>query len=83
VFAEQAAIDQRRQILAALGGKLETVLDWIGWNRHFLRCELMGARNLPERSCNERSCKASQKKEQGGKPCSKNCVDPIYPKILI
>jgi hypothetical protein len=21
------------------------------------------------------------KKEQGGKPCSKNCVDPISPKI--
>jgi hypothetical protein len=21
------------------------------------------------------------KKEQGGKPCSKNCVDPIFPKI--
>jgi hypothetical protein len=21
------------------------------------------------------------KKEQGGKPCSQNCVDPIFPKI--
>jgi hypothetical protein len=25
---------------------------------------------------------ASQKKEQGAKPCSKNCVDPISPKRL-
>jgi hypothetical protein len=24
-----------------------------------------------------------KKKEQGGKPCSKNCVDPIFPKIWI
>jgi hypothetical protein len=24
-----------------------------------------------------------RKKEQGGKPCSKNCVDPISPKIWI
>jgi len=24
-----------------------------------------------------------KKKEQGGKPCSKNCVDPISPKIWI
>jgi hypothetical protein len=26
---------------------------------------------------------APKKKEQGGKPCSKNCVDPISPKIWI
>jgi hypothetical protein len=26
---------------------------------------------------------AQKKKEQGGKPCSKNCVDPISPKIWI
>jgi hypothetical protein len=23
------------------------------------------------------------KKEQGAKPCSKNCVDPVFPLILI
>jgi hypothetical protein len=23
-----------------------------------------------------------EKKEQGGKPCSKNCVDPISPQVL-
>jgi hypothetical protein len=26
---------------------------------------------------------AQKKKEQGGKPCSKNCVDHIFPKIWI
>jgi hypothetical protein len=26
---------------------------------------------------------AQKKKEQGGKPCSKNCVDPISPKNWI
>jgi hypothetical protein len=25
----------------------------------------------------------ARKKEQGGEPCSRNCVDPIFPAILI
>jgi hypothetical protein len=37
VFAEQAAIDQRGQIPATLGGEFKAVLDRIGRCRHALR----------------------------------------------
>jgi hypothetical protein len=33
--------------------------------------------------CCKENKPAQKKKEQGGKPCSKNCVDPISPKIWI
>jgi len=31
----------------------------------------------------QRTSLPQKKKEQGGKPCSKNCVDPISPKNWI
>ena len=63
VRVEQPAIDHRRQILAALGRQLKASFDWI-WRCH--HCRLRSS--LKE--------KLIQKKEQGAKPCSKNCVDP-------
>jgi hypothetical protein len=39
--------------------------------------EEQGASLASKQACFKR------KKEQGGKPCSKNCVDPISPKIWI
>ena len=73
VFAEQAAVDQRRQILATLCGWFEALLDRIGV------CHQKGIakKEQGEKPCSER------KKEQGEKPCSENCVDPISPKIWI
>ena len=59
----QALINQRRQIFATRGRKLKTVLNEID---HAI------IRNADERS-------AQRKKEQGIEPCSKNCVDPIFP----
>ena len=42
MFAEQAAIDQRRQVLAALRRQLETLYDRIGW------CHCANSRREPD-----------------------------------
>ena len=77
VFAEQAVVDQRRQILATLRGQFETVLDQIGVCHHFRLVLKRTVQRFVQTSCR----RASRKKEQGAKPCSENCVDPISPKI--
>src|SRR5207248_9710505 len=59
---EQGAIDQRRQILAALGGQFKTSLDWIWRCRH---CRLRWFRK-----------RWAAKKRAGHQALLKNCVDP-------
>jgi hypothetical protein len=38
---------------------------------------------VPKKICiKQNKIYARQKKEQGEKPCSKNCVDPVFPEKL-
>jgi hypothetical protein len=55
-----------------------------------LRCELVGfgikasrKKGAARKPCCKETSLPQKKKEQGGKPCSKNCVDPISPKNWI
>jgi hypothetical protein len=73
VFAKQAAIDQWRQILAALGGQLETALDQLGPCRHVgcdnrihdTFCQLPSIAKNKHREKQALRKHESQKKEQG------------------
>jgi hypothetical protein len=62
VFAEQPAIHQRRQILAALGGEFKTVLDQIGCCHH-VRCVV---NPMDMKISNHVERQHLEKKEQGG-----------------
>ena len=80
MFAKQPAIDQRRQIFATLGGKFKAVMDRIARRHRGADRTVFGV----SRTCEASLKKAGPKeKEQGEKPCSKNCVDPISPKSWI
>jgi hypothetical protein len=84
VFAKQTAIDRWRQSSqrTAVSSKLRCVR-LVGT----IACALLltaseNSFNATQKTAGHRAC-AKTKKEQGRKPCSKNCVDPISPKIWI
>ena len=70
VFAKQAAIDQR----------FGCGVNWMGGG--FLKDQLEKTEQRARPATKETSLpqKKQKKKEQGRKPCSKNCVDPIFPR---
>jgi hypothetical protein len=89
VLAEQPAKDQRRQILAALGGEFKAVLDQIGWCRH-IRCIVTRcARIFKTSRKNQQRAGAAlreqarlrKKKEQGFRPAPK-IVSTLFPRKL-
>ncbi|MGA7803542.1 hypothetical protein [Bradyrhizobium sp.] len=73
MFAEQTAIDLRCQIVATRGRQFEAVLDIVAAG-HFAGT-VHHARAMLRMIL--------RKKEQGTKPCSRNCVDPVDPAIWI
>jgi hypothetical protein len=62
-----------------LCGQFKAALDRIG-SRHRFSVSKKRARRKPDF---KQSKARSKEKRAGRKPCSKNCVDPISPKIWI
>jgi beta-lactamase class D len=82
VFAEQAAIDQRRQISATRCRQFKTVLDQIGWHVRFVEHKsrrLVFFRILRNRASRKKSQK--KKKEQGASPALK-IVSTLFPRKI-
>jgi len=67
MFAKQACIDQRRQILATLRGQLEASMNEIG-------------QTAAPRAAVVRQVVSTSKKKSRAKAPLKNCVDPLSPK---
>lgn len=68
MFAKQACIDQRRQILATLRGQLEASMNEIG-------------QTAAPRAAVVRQVVSTSKKKSRAKAPLKNCVDPLSPKV--
>jgi hypothetical protein len=77
VFAEEAAIDQRRQILAALGGEFETVRNEIGRGGHL--CFVF---NTAVIFAGVIAREHREKKEQGASPALKIVSTLNFPENL-
>ncbi len=83
MFAKKATIDSRRQILAALGGQFEAVLDQIGWCRH-MPCSIWAEARCEDVRDNRTSgsrLARYQKKEQGASPALK-IVSTLFPRKI-
>src|SRR5919204_1978133 len=76
MLGKQPSIDERRQIFASLCGQFETVLDRTA-GRHVARIADVASDQIGLQEKMEFT-----KKRAGRKPCSKNCVDPVYPANL-
>jgi hypothetical protein len=95
VFAKQAAIDQRRQILATRVGQFKTVLDQIGRCSH-LRCGVnwmdsdFPKNHLEKKRATRKPCKRNQpaaketslpqKKKSGASSPALKIVSTLFPR---
>src|SRR6202035_4968522 len=79
MFAEQAAIDQRRQILAALGGEFETVMDRIGWG-HGARRMASSEWRIGKRISSFHSLFAFSKKKSRARSPALKIVSTLFPR---
>ena len=85
MFAEQPAVDQRREIFATLGGELEAALDRIAWRRHVRACRLevflRVCSSAPAASSRGNALAAFEKKSRAQSPALKLCR-PYFPENL-